>query len=170
VLSEDEIISLAQQSKFCERKSKLTAMMFLKMLLFDHLISDQPSLQQHCFGLQDSDEIKITKQALDKRFDDTALEFIKTLFQNYLKEKLALDKLPSIFKEKFKAIRIMDSTEFKLPASLSESFPGFEGDGTKACAQIQFEFDILTGKVEYLSLENARLSDATYAEEGLNSC
>jgi Transposase DDE domain len=61
----------------------------------------------------------------------------------------------------------MDSTEFKLPESLSHVFPGFSGDGTKACAQIQFEYDVLSEKVNHLSIENARVSDKAYASDRL---
>ena len=78
-----------------------------------------------------------------------------------------LPKLPTTLSDKFTSIRVMDSTEFKLPESLSHVFPGFSGDGTKACAQVQFEYDVLSEKVNHLSIENARVSDKTYASERL---
>lgn len=139
------------------------------MLLFDHLQADQPSLQQHSYSILENHGKRISKQALDKRFDNSAVDFIKALFENYLTCHLHYTKLPASFSMQYKSIRIMDSTEFKLPANLSEDFAGFTGDGTQACAQIQFEFDVLSGRIEHLSLESALVSDKTYAGEHMDA-
>lgn len=161
----ENINSIAKQVGFCKRKSKLTPMMFLKMILFDHLQSDQPSLQQHSFGIQTDEGKKITKQGIGERFTNHAVGFLMSIFQRYLENQLSAQQLPSSLKEKFTSIRVMDSTEFKLHESLCAAFPGYSGSGTKACAAVQFEFDILSGKINHLSLENARVSDKAYASE-----
>jgi hypothetical protein len=57
----------------------------------------------------------------------------------------------------------MDSTEFKLPECMAGEFPGFDGDGTKSCTQLQFEYDILSGKINDFCIGDARMSDHTYA-------
>lgn len=137
------------------------------MILFDHLALDQPSLQQHSLSLLQDHGKKISKQALDKRFNEKAVEFIQKLFECYLEHELDLQRLPSNLQRQFSAIRIMDSTEFKLPASLSESFPGFQGDGTSSCTQIQFEYDVLSAKIKHLSIENACNPDCCYAADHL---
>lgn len=142
-------------------------MMFTKMLFFDHLCSEQPSLARHSFGLYTDYGKKISKQALHKRFNESAVIFVKDLFERYLKHQLQISRLPSALADQFTAIRIMDSTVFKLPASLASDFPGFSGDGTKACAKVQFEFDLLSGSIRHLSLEHARLSDKAYARSPL---
>lgn len=133
------------------------------MLFFDHLCSDHPSLARHSFGLFNDYGKKISKQALHKRFNKSAVGFMKDIFEQYLKHQLQTMQLPSALSNQFTAIRIMDSTAFKLPASLATAFPGFGGDGTKACAKVQFEFDLLSGAIKHLSLEHARLSDKAYA-------
>jgi hypothetical protein len=46
---------------------------------------------------------------------------------------------------------------------MAEEFPGYDGDGTEACAQLQFEYDLLSGKIIELSIDKARVSDVTYA-------
>ncbi len=133
------------------------------MLLFDHLQDDQPSLQQHSFALLDDSGTEISKQGIDKRFNPEAVAFLQALFEQYLNYNISSTAIPSGLKEHFSAIRIMDSTEFSLPASMAKEFPGFEGDGTAACAQIQLEYDILSGKINQLAIENARVSDVCYA-------
>jgi Transposase DDE domain len=163
LLSVGNINRIAKQTGFCKRKSKFTPMMFLKMVLFDHLQADRPSLQQHSFGIQTDEGEKISKQGIGERFTNHAVGFLMAILQHYLENQLSAEQLPSHLKEKFTSIRVMDSTEFKVHESLCVAFPGYSGSGTKACAAVQFEFDILTGKVNHLSLENARVSDKTYA-------
>jgi hypothetical protein len=165
LLSLENINAIAKRVGFLKRKSKLTPMMFLKMVLFDHLQSERPSLQQHSFGIQNDGGKKISKQGIGERFTHHAVGFLMSVFQHYLENQLSAQQLPSGLKEKFTSVRVMDSTEFKLHESLCTAFPGYSGSGTKACAAVQFEFDILSGKVNHLSLENARVSDKAYASE-----
>jgi hypothetical protein len=143
--------------------------MFLRLALFDHMQIDQPSLQQHSYLLMDEHGQKISKQGLDKRFSDKAANFIEAVFEHYLKNQLSVDLIPSALAERFKAIRILDSTEFRLPEHLAEAFPGFKGAGTKACAHIQFEYDVLSGNVKHLFLGKALISDVTYARQQLDT-
>ena len=135
------------------------------MLLFDHLQIDQPSLQQHSFSLYDAEGTKITKQGIDKRFNKETDAFVQAIFEQYLKHQIGYSSLSSGLRQFFSAIRIMDSTEFQLPAQMAKEFPGFDGDGTAACAQLQFEYDLLSGKINHLSIDKARTSDVHYANE-----
>ena len=144
-------------------------MLFLKMLLFDQMRIDQPSLQQHCASIFNEHHKKLSKQGLDKRFNAHSVKFVQKLLELYLENQLAALSIPSAFSEHFSAIRIMDSTEFKLPECLASDFPGFDGDGTKSCTQIQFEYDILSGKVNHLAIGDARTPDFAYAKSYLNS-
>ena len=143
-------------------------MQFLRMILFDQMNIDQPTLEQHCISITKDKGKKICKQALDKRFNERSVWFIQSLFERYLGDQLSSLKIPSAFGDHFSAIRIMDSTEFKLPECLSEDFPGFGGDGTKSCTQIQFEYDILSGKINHLDIVDARTPDFVYATRYLN--
>jgi hypothetical protein len=155
---------LAREAGFVQRQSKVSALMFTKTLFFDHLSTDQPSLARHSFGIFNDHGKKISKQALHKRFNESAVGFVKGLFERYLQHQLQVKQLPSALADQFTAIRIMDSTVFKLPASLATAFPGFGGDGTKACAKVQFEFDLLSGSIRHLNLDHARVSDKAYSD------
>jgi hypothetical protein len=140
-------------------------MTFLKMLFFDHLQNDQPSLQQHASCICDDHNIKVSKQAIDKRFNDKTVEFIKKILENFLNHSLLRELIPSDFDKDFSGIRIMDSTEFKLPANLAKEFPGYSGDGTASCAAIQFEYDVMSRQIKCMSLGNATESDKTFADK-----
>jgi hypothetical protein len=141
----------------------------LKTVLFDHHLSEQPSLQHHSLGLAQEHGCNISKQGLDKRFNDKAVNFLSTVFKNYLSKRINTGAIKSEWEKKFSAIRIMDSTEFKLPASLCESFPGYNGSGTKSGAQIQFEYDMFSGNVENISLEKILVSDVRYGLDHMDT-
>ncbi len=159
----------AKHTQFTVRESKITGLDFFRMVMFDHLMSEQPSLQQHGFSISNDCGKKVSKQGIAKRFNEQAVDFIQTIFKSYFQHQIKQCPLPSKLTERFTSIRVMDSTEFKLPPGMASAFPGYSGDGTKACGQIQFEFDPLTGKVEHLSLESALVSDKTYASERIST-
>lgn len=128
---------------------------------------EQPSLQQHCISIFNEQGVSVSKQALDKRFTDSSVSFVQKLFELYLASQVLSQEFPSAFNKHFSAIRIMDSTEFKLPECMSEDFPGFDGDGTKSCTQIQFEYDLLSGRIKDLSIGDARICDSAYVRPHL---
>jgi uncharacterized membrane protein YobD (UPF0266 family) len=139
------------------------------MLLFDHLLQEQPSLSQHSLSLLHDEGLTISKQGIDKRFNTKAVTFIKSLLEEYLKSKMPYESIPTAWIECFNAIRIMDSTQFQLPENLKESYPGYGGCGTISCAQIQFEYDIISGNIIELTLDSATVADVTYANKSLTT-
>lgn len=169
-LSESEILRIAKQTGFVIRESKkIQAVDFLKMLLYDQIQYDCPSLQQHAFGLDATDSIKISKEGLSKRFNNTAVLFVQKVFESYLKHSIEHDSIPTELKKKFKSVRVLDSTEFKLPDSLASVFPGYSSASAKACAAIQFEYDIISKQVHSLTLGSANQSDKTYADQRMDN-
>ncbi|HRP33412.1 MAG: IS4 family transposase [Bacteroidia bacterium] len=169
-LSESEILRIAIDTGFVIRESKkIRAVDFLKMLLYDQMQYDCPSLQQHAFGLDASFCKKVSKEGLSKRFDNTAVLFIQKIFETYLQHNIGHDSIPTELKKKFKSVRILDSTEFKLSDSLANVFPGYSSASAMACAAIQFEYDIISKKVHSLTLGSANQSDKTYADQRMDN-
>ena len=101
---------IAQEENFILCDTRIVARTFLKMLFFDHLQNDQPGLQLHAFSILDDHNVKVSKQALDKRFNDKAVSFIKKLFEIFLNSNFAKETIPSNLYELFSGIRIMNST------------------------------------------------------------
>ena len=110
----------------------------------------------------------LTKQAIDKRFNDTGLFFIERILNNVLSRQISVSALPTGLPDCFGSVRILDSTEFKLPDSLADDFPGYGKGCAKACAAIQFEYDILNKTVHCLSLGSAKESDKTFADRHMH--
>ena len=60
-------------------------------------------------------------------------------------------------------ILIKDSVCFQVDESLLKAYPGSGGSGSKASVRIQFEYDLLGGKINDLSLNAFNDQDATDA-------
>ena len=168
ILSEEQIEALARETGFVQRNSKITARAFLQFLLFDHLQYALPSLQQHALSLYDNSGQPVSKQAVDRRFNEKALLFVAKLFETFLSQQLTDEHLPNHLSHHFKSVKVMDSTEFKLPDHFAEDFPGYSACNALACAAIQLEYDVLSRKIHCLSLSSARESDKTVADYRMN--
>lgn len=125
-------------------------------------------MQQHALSLYDSNGKPVSKQAIDKKFNDSTLLFIEKLFETFLNSHLSDKYLPSYLSDHFKSVKVMDSTEFKLPNHFAEDFPGYSACNALACAAIQLEYDVLSKKIHCLSLGCARESDKTVADQRMN--
>jgi len=61
----------------------------------------------------------------------------------------------------FSQVRIMDSTEFSVSKKVTDTFPGYGGQGREAIVQLQLEYELLGGKVTELSIGSALDADCT---------
>jgi hypothetical protein len=126
------------------------------------------SLNDHCVALQHRYGIKIQKQSLDSRFDQSGVDFIKELLKLQLSSQLSAsikdDRLNSVL-QKFSSVRIKDSTRFQIDESLREFYPGPNGGASGAGVHVQFEFDLLNSRVVDLDVTNALKQDNTDAIE-----
>lgn len=169
IFSEQQLNEIASATGFINRRRKFEASSFLKMLLFDHFQYQCPSLHQHALSFYQDQSAQISKQAIDKRFNANALLFIEKLFEALLGQQLSNTEISSHLLSRFTSVKIMDSTEFKIPDCFAEAFPGYSANNALACAAIQLEYNILSGKVHYFSLSNARQSDKTVADNRMDS-
>lgn len=110
-------------------------------------------------------DISITKQAFDDRFDETAVSFVKGVLDEVMANQIDTPLDPH-YLEKFKKVKIKDSTRFDLPKRLKEYFPGFGGKITsEAGATVQYEFDLKTRRLHDLGITSALKNDIQDAKE-----
>jgi hypothetical protein len=109
--------------------------------------------------------IRISKQAIDERFNSYATAFFKTVLEKLLNKTFTTDSIKN-FKQ-FNEVRIKDSTCFQIPENMKEFYPGSGGSSSPASIRIQFEYDIKTGKVIDISLYPFNKQDVTNAGETL---
>ncbi len=127
-----------------------------------------PTLTDYCVSFRNETHLTISKQAIDQRFDKP----LKALLEEVSKEILSKQikrraNIKSVGKH-FPEIRIMDSTEFKLSKNVAESFPGYGGVGREAMAQVQYEFELLSGKVTQMSIGSALDADSIEGMKNIN--
>jgi len=111
--------------------------------------------------------VTIKKQSLDERFNEKCVDFVKGVLKEVLKEQFShlysKELLPA-----FSRIRIKDSTKFMVPANLEEHYKSCGGDAhncSNASISVQFEFDLKSGKVMYLSITSGDRNDRKDAGE-----
>lgn len=149
----------AVETKFYTRSSKLLPSQFFDILLYTAAHPKHCSLTQSSNEIINSLGITISKQSYDERFDETAVSFVKSIFEAQLLKQVENTVHPDFLK-KFTRVRIKDGTRFELPERLKEYFKGFGGKNkTGAGACIQLEFDLKTGKVLEIELTDANKPD-----------
>lgn len=156
----EELNQLAIDSNFVQRKGKIDGHLFFDLIVFHSEDLKSQSLNDLSATLKDRHRIDIQKQSLNERFNNNALLFLKKalekLLRNQLKQKLALPFGPCMFNR----ILIKDSTCFQIDESLAEYYPGSGGGGSKASIRIQFEYDLLSGSINDLSVNAFNEQDA----------
>jgi len=163
---------LAHSCQFIQRKGKIDGCTFLSLIVFNTSSLLEESLNDITIDLQKNYEIAISKQALHERFNEKAVLFITSALEKLLNKQL---QAKVTFRDcgEFKRFLIKDSVCFQVDDSLGNDYPGSGGSGSKANVRIQFEYDLLNGKIVDLSLnafneQDAKDSSATLhlVEEG----
>jgi hypothetical protein len=138
---------------------------FFDILLQSASVNWQFSLARFSGEAALTHDISITKQAFDDRFDETAVSFVKGVLDEVMANQIDTPLDPH-FLEKFKKVKIKDSTRFDLPKRLKEYFPGFGGKITsEAGATVQYEFDLKTRSLHDLGITSALKNDIQDAKE-----
>jgi hypothetical protein len=170
--SETELDTVARETEFKIRKSKVTPIMFVDTILFKEMDNAAISLEDHCISLKQRYNVAIKKQSLAERFDVRAVKFIQELLNRQLSNQISStiqkEKLGNVF-EHFSSVKIKDSTRFQVSECLKKYYPGSTGAASGAGVHIQFEFDILNGKVTDLTVSDALRQDVTNAQQTMSA-
>lgn len=105
--------------------------------------------------------IKVSKTAIDNRFNDHCQTFIGAVLGEILRERYhewSQSYGPEVFAS-FNRVRIKDSTKFKIPDFLKDDYPGVGGCAGPAGIGIQFEYDIKSGDILSMKITNGSAND-----------
>jgi hypothetical protein len=150
---------LAKETGFVKREGKLNGSLFLDLIVFNSESLKSQSLNDLSVILNDEHGVDICKQSLHERFNSSAVTFLKIALDELLCKQLE----PEPFMMDLKAVKrilIKDSVCFQIDESLSGSYPGSGGSGSKASVRIQFEYDLLNGRINDLTLNAFNDQDA----------
>jgi len=92
--------------------------------------------------------------------------FIQMALEKMLNNQIDRNKLFEI--EGINRILVKDSVCFQLDKSFAEKYPGSGGSASKAAIRIQFEYDLLNGNINDLSLNPYTRQDATDSSETID--
>ncbi len=161
VITMKRIEEIAKETNFIQRTSnKINAEIFFNLNVFSKSNVCVESLNNLCNLLLLDEDISISSQSLDERFNEKAVCFLKQVFFEMLSNKI--DLLKSSIPNEFKRILITDATGFQLPNEFEEIFKGFSGSAKKAGIKIQLTNDLLTGNIIALELSDGRKSDVKH--------
>lgn len=157
------IEKIALETKFMKRKSKLTPEIFLSLCLFGGEDLCRSSLLQLKSRLEAKEDITISPQALDQRFNENAVEFLKAIFNEMLeKQNRILRDNNVLLRSHFKSIKVVDSTTISLPEHLKSTYRGSGGSSSDAAAKIQLEYELFTGNFIQCGIVEGVSNDADY--------
>lgn len=168
MVSEEFLEKLAREAGFLKRKSKVTVASFFD-ILFPCSDNKSASLTDYSIDFEKITNKTVSKQAIDKKFNEPFKQFLLDLTKSVFSKKIKRSANLKSVGNHFAQIRIMDSTEFKLPKNVAEKYPGYGGTGREAMGKIQYEFDLLTGLTTQLTIESALDSDSKAGEKNLDS-
>lgn len=138
--------------------------MFLDLIVFNSDNLKTQSLNDLSIEIETKYGFPISKQSLDKRFNKYALSFLKLALEKTLQQQF--NNKVKLFKFLgFKRVLVKDSICFQIDESLAKFFPGSGGSGSNAAVRIQFEYDLLCGKINELSLNAFNEQDAANSFE-----
>jgi hypothetical protein len=138
---------------------------FFDILLYAASINGPCSLVRSTCEIAENYGIRISKQGLDDRFNDSAVAFMQSIFEEQLSRQIE-GTVNESFLSRFSRVRIKDATRFDLPKRLKEYFPGFGGKVTsEAAGCIQYEFDIKSNKILDIAFTSAKRTDYEEARE-----
>lgn len=142
LFDKDTIESIAIETGFVERQSKLTGHLFMMVFTFGMSIYKTPTLEQLVAILNLCiPGFEISRQAMHERINSCAVAF----FEHMLSKAIGISMPSSLdlnLLNPFRRVIIVDSTSFQLPAELADIFPGSGGAASTAGIKIQFGYDL----------------------------
>ncbi|MGI0024660.1 MAG: IS4 family transposase, partial [Nitrososphaera sp.] len=150
--SDEELDRLARETGFTKRPDgKISGSVFFDLIVFNSDKLKEQSLNDLSLEAEQRHGIEITKQSLHDRFNEYAPLFLKAALEKLL-QKQVLKHVQLGKWSHFKRVLIKDSVCFEVDPSLAEAYPGSGGSASPAAMRIQFEYDLLSGRINDLSL------------------
>ncbi|MCQ6562198.1 IS4 family transposase [Paenibacillus mendelii] len=169
-LSPTEVERLARTTEFVRRTSKYRGQELVTLCVWLSHNLASTSLTQLCSELEATTEISMSPEGLNQRLNEKAVAFLRELFARLLKIELgSSSSIPSVYQNHFLRIRILDSTTFQVPDSLTEHYPGAGGCGHTAGVKIQLEYDLHSGQFLNMDIGAGKKNDKTFGTTCLST-
>lgn len=151
---------LARQTGFVKRQRKITGSNFAQAIVFTMMAHCQPTQSQRLKHAANVG-LSLSRQALEKRLDETAAKFLRELLRAAVTQAVAAPVAIPVL-ERFTAVHILDSSIVALPDELADLFQGGRSGttkGPKAALKLTVGLDLKTGTLCGPELADGRSAD-----------
>jgi hypothetical protein len=153
----------AKDANFIQKPRKLTGMGFFCICIMQGFGC---SLSLMC-GTLKGFSISVCEQSLNERFTDSAVVFMKRLFEQMLQLELS-KSVQMDFLSKFSGVFIQDSTVIKLPDSMASMFKGSGGSAGKSSVKVDFQMDV-QGSASHIDIRGGTSGDNAQAVQNVKT-
>jgi hypothetical protein len=167
-LTHSQVLTLARQTKFCRRRPKKIAPWLFLLGCCQWAFQPRPSLRMAASLLGVLGRTTVSKQALAKRSNPAAVEFVRQLLQRLLQQVACSSRaLPPRAFAGFRRVLLQDSTAVALPARLAAEFPGSRNGraAAQAMLKIQTVYDLLAEQFVQFGLTPFTTNDQAAAAD-----
>ena len=159
---------LATKTGFVSRCRKLTGPGFVNTLMFSSYSQMKTSLPDYTEDLAKNFGISMSREALHKKFNPKAVEFMKEVLKLQISKQFKLAENEGL-RSCFQAVNIKDSSKFSLPTNYDNHYPGFGNFSKKnGLMNIQYEYDLLSGNWISLELTTIKRNDQQDSKETID--
>jgi len=159
VFDEKNLEDLARATGFVKRERKVHPKIFLEKVIFLGLEQPNSSLEDLVYEFYQS-ETRISKQALHKKFTQSAVNFVEAVLDKLLQEAVSEHKRylePVSFVNN---VRVIDSSEIRLNKVLRDTFPQVRNQG--AAVKLQALMDVISNQIVSLAIRPSKEPDQAY--------
>ena len=144
----------AHDTRFCRRRSKLTAAAFVQAAVLGWLA--QPASTLHQLSQRAAAAgVAISPQGLDQRFTPDAAELLRRVAEAALGEVMTGAPVERGLLARFPAVVVLDATTIRLPDAVAETWPGCGGGrrdgsptpGMQAALKLNVALDLVRGSL-----------------------
>lgn len=154
--------ALARPTGFMQRQGKLTGADFARLLVLGWLHDPRAGVK-HLAQFGANLDIEISGQGIDDRFGLPAATFLAALFEVAINQVVQADPVVLPLLNRFEAVVLEDSTNWRLPDELAGLFRGCGGHhggvGTMAGCKVQVQLEMLRGRLTCSRLLDGREAD-----------
>lgn len=156
---------LGWKTGFVERERNLTGSSFVTGLVSGWQNNPDVSLAGLAQAIGNAGT-PITRQALDQRFDASAVELMREMLEASVNMALGSQAVPDSILSRFPAVYLSDSSVVTLPNMLSDVFAGSGGYGENASVsamKLSVRWNVTNGALETLEITAATVHDRASA-------
>lgn len=158
-LLEDLASELGSETKFVQRKSKMSAACFCQALILGSLEEGEKSLNDFAQISQELG-VEITPSGFNQRFNESAVQLLKEMLGKSLDLNLKIAH-EAPFLAQFSDVQLVDSSYMGLPKELKELFPGI-GRATTAGLKLFLNYSYRFGQIKALEVSTGRTMDQNH--------